>query len=408
MNTKLKNGLRIVGEKMPHVRSVAVGVWVGVGSRAETAEENGISHFMEHMLFKGTERRSAARIAADMDCIGGNLNAYTTREYICYYAKSVDTDVETVFDILSDMYQNSLLAETETELERNVILEEISMYEDSPEDVAQELLAKTVWGNDPLGYGIAGTKETVSAISASDLRAFMAKYYTAENTVIAVAGNFEEDTLLELCDKYFGTLRAGESYTAYGKVPFCAGKSEKEKDIEQTHIAIGLPGLPQNAEARFALSALCGAFGGGMSSRLFQKIREEKGLAYTIYATPEGFKNTGLINIYAGVSPENADMVVSLIQKEMQDIVKNGLSEAEFARSISQMRAGYIMGQESVSGRMQGLGRNMLLYNKMHSGAEVLAGIEGATREKAEALAKQLFCGAWAEARVCPKNWRKG
>ncbi len=408
MNIKLKNGLRIVGEKMPHVRSVAVGVWVGVGSRAETAAENGISHFMEHMLFKGTEIRSAAQIASEMDFIGGNLNAFTTREYTCYYAKSVDEDVETVFDILSDMYRNSLLREAETELERGVILEEISMYEDSPEDVAQELLAKVAWRDDPLGYGIAGTKETVSAITANDLRAFMTKYYTAENTVIAVAGNFEEAQILELCEKYFGTLRKGESYTDYAPVDFCAGKSEKEKDIEQTHIAIGLLGLPQNADERFALSALCGAFGGGMSSRLFQKIREEKGLAYSIYASPEGFKNAGLINIYAGVSPENADLVASLIREEMQDIVENGLSEAEIMRSVSQMRAGYIMGQESVSARMQVLGRNMLLYNKVYTGQEVLSGIESVTPEKVEILAKQLFCGAWAEARVCPKNWRKG
>jgi len=404
LNIKLKNGLRIVGEKMSHVRSVSVGVWVGVGSRAERPFENGISHFMEHMLFKGTEKRTAAQIACEMDAIGGNLNAYTTREYTCYFAKSVDEDVETVFDILSDMYRNSLLAEAETELERGVILEEISMYEDSPEDVVQESLSKVVWGNDPLGYGIAGTRETVEAITAKDLRRFMEKYYTAGNTVLAVVGNYDEARILELAEKYFGALSEGESYTAYPTVSFCAGRSEREKDIEQTHIAMGFPGLPQNAENRFALAAFCGAFGGGMSSRLFQKIREEKGLAYSIYASPEGFKNAGMLNIYAGVSPENADLVSSLILHEIEDICKNGLSEAEIARSVSQMRASYIMGQESVSGRMQVLGRNMLLYDKIQTAEEILKGIEGVTAEGTERLARELLQSDRAEARVCPKN----
>lgn len=403
MNIKLKNGLRIVGEKMPHVRSVAVGVWVGVGSRAESAAENGISHFMEHMLFKGTKKRTAGQIASEMDAIGGNLNAYTTREYTCYYAKSVDEDVETVFDILSDMYTSSCLAEAETELERGVILEEISMYEDSPEDVAQETLAKLVFGTDPLGYGIAGTRETVSNITFCDLRAFMKKYYTAKNTVIALSGNYDEEKILYLCEKYFGSVPEGKSYTDYGTAPFCAGKTVKQKDIEQTHIAIALPGIAQNSDERYVMSALCGAFGGGMSSRLFQKIREEKGLAYSIYASPEGFKNAGILNIYAGVSPDKADLVCDLIRKEMQDVLKNGLTEEEFSRSISQMRASYIMGQESVSGRMQVLGRNMLLYDKIQSPETVLRGIESVSRGAAESLAERLFKSEWAQAFVCPK-----
>ncbi len=408
MNIKLKNGLRIVGEKMPHVRSVAVGVWVGVGSRAEASAENGISHFMEHMLFKGTERRSAAQIACEMDAIGGNLNAFTTREFTCYYAKSVDEDVEKVFDILADMYTCSRLAEEETELERGVILEEISMYEDSPEDVAQELLAKTVWGNDPLGYGIAGTRETVEAITAKDLRRFMEKYYTAENTVLAVAGSFDEKEITELAEKYFGGLPQGKAYTDYRPVSFCGGRAEKEKDIEQTHIAIGYPGIAQNAEERFQMAAFCGAFGGGMSSRLFQKIREEKGLAYSIYASPEAFKNAGMLNIYAGVSQENADLVSELITAEIQDVLQNGLLEEEISRSVSQMRASYIMGLESVSGRMQVLGRNMLLFDKIQTAEQVLQGIGSITREGAESLARRLLSGERAEVRVCPKGFMKG
>jgi len=402
LNLTLKNGLRIVGEEMPHVRSVSVGLWVGVGSRAETAAENGISHFMEHMLFKGTAKRTAGQIACEMDAIGGNLNAFTTREYTCYYAKCVDTDVETVFDILSDMYTGSLLDEAETELERGVILEEISMYEDSPEDVAQEMLAALVWGNDPLGYGIAGTRDTVQAISSGDLRRFREKYYTARNTVLSVAGSFDERKIIELAEQYFGTVSVGTPHTDYGQVSFCTGRRNKEKDIEQTHIAIGYPGIEQNSPSRYDMAAFCGALGGGMSSRLFQKIREEKGLAYTIYAAPESFKNAGMLNIYAGVSPENADHVSALIRKEIEDILQNGLTDTEVARSLSQMRASYIMGQESVSGRMQNLGRNMLLYGKIYSPDEILGGIERISRTGIEALAHQLLSDEWAEVRVCP------
>lgn len=402
LNLTLENGLRIVGEALPHVRSVSVGLWVGVGSRAESASDNGISHFMEHMLFKGTSRRTAKQIACEMDAIGGNLNAFTTREYTCYYAKCVDSDVDTVFDILSDMYKNSLFEERETELEKGVILEEISMYEDSPEDVAQEMLAALVWGNDPLGFGIAGTRETVQSITSHKLHAFRNKYYTAKNTVLSVAGSFDEKRIVELAEQYFGTVSAGETYTEYGPVAFRPGRGTKEKDIEQTHIAIGYPGLEQNSPFRFDMAAFCGALGGGMSSRLFQKIREEKGLAYTIYAAPEAFKNAGMLNIYAGVSPENAELVSSLIRKEIEDVLKNGLTDTEVARSLSQMRASYIMGQESVSGRMQNLGRNMLLYGKIYSPEEILKGIESISRKGMETLCHSLLSDEWAEVRVCP------
>lgn len=389
---------------MPGLRSVSVGLWVGVGSRKEHAAENGISHFMEHMLFKGTEKRTAAEIACEMDAIGGNLNAFTTREFTCYYAKCVDEDVETVFDILSDMFLHSRLAPEETELEKSVILEEISMYEDSPEDVAQELLASTVWPGDPLGYGIAGTKQTVEAISARDLRAFHQKYYTAKNTVLAIAGSFDKDRIIELAEQYFGKMPCGSKCSLGQTVPFTAGRVAKEKDIEQTHIAIGYPGLPSGDASRFDMAAFAGAFGGGMSSRLFQKIREEKGLAYSIYAAPESFLGAGMLNIYAGVSPENADLVSQLIAEEMQDILKNGISEAEIRRSTSQMRASYIMGRESVSGRMQTLGRNMLLFDKIQTEAEVLSGFESVSQKGTQALAHRLFAGDRAEVRVCPKG----
>lgn len=407
-NIRLENGLTIVGEEMPGVRSVSVGLWVGVGSRSESKTQNGISHFMEHMLFKGTEKRTAAEIACEMDAIGGNLNAFTTREFTCYYAKCVDEDVETVFDILSDMFLRSRLAEEETELEKGVILEEISMYEDSPEDVVQEMLASTVWPGDALGYGIAGTKKSVETISAADLHAFHQKYYTAQNTVLSIAGSFDKDRICELARQYFGEMLIGEKAPMFSVIPFSTGRAEKEKDIEQTHIAIGYPGLSSGDDDRFTMAAFASAFGGGMSSRLFQKIREEKGLAYSIYAAPESFIGAGMLNIYAGVSPENADLVSKLIADEMQDVLSNGVTEEEIQRSVSQMRAGYIMGQESVSGRMQTLGRNMLLFGKIQTEAEVLTGFKGVNKKGTEHLVHRLFEGARAEVRVCPKYDRKG
>lgn len=404
LNFQLGNGLRVVGEKIPGARSVSVGLWVKVGSRSECKAENGISHFMEHMLFKGTEKRTAAQIACEMDAIGGNLNAFTTREFTCYYAKCVDEDVETVFDILSDMFLHSRLAPEETVLEKGVILEEISMYEDSPEDVAQELLANTVWPDNPLGRGIAGTASTVKAISAEDLKAFHQKYYTAKNTVLAIAGSFDEAHISALCETYFGEMPEGVTCSPFADALFSAGRASKEKDIEQTHIAIAYPGLPAGDDARYTMAAFAGAFGGGMSSRLFQKIREEKGLAYSIYAAPESFLGAGILNIYAGVSPENAGLVSALIRQEMQEILEKGVSEDEIRRSVSQMRAGYIMGRESISGRMQNLGRNILLFDKIQTEAEVLSGFERVTKKGTEELVHRLFSGDYAEVFVCPKG----
>lgn len=408
MELHLKNGLRIVYEKVPHVRSVAVGVFAGAGSRLEMAQENGICHYIEHMLFKGTARRTAKDIACEMDAIGGNLNAYTTREYTCFYAKAVDEEIEKLFDILSDMYLFSAFSEEDVELERGVILEEINMYEDSPEDVAIELLSRVAWGDNPLGYSIAGTLETVSAITREDLYRFWKKHYTAKNTVIAVCGNFDAGHLHRLAEKYFGQMESGMPYTMYRSVPFSAGKAMREKDIEQAHICIGWPGIPQNSEARYAAAILSNAFGGGMSSRLFQKIREEKGLVYSIYAAPDAFKNAGMLLVYAGTSPENAQKVRQMILDEAADIQSAGLTEAELVRGRNQLRSSYILGLESVSGRMQTIGRSTLLYDTVKSADEVLLGIQNVSASDIKALAEQILSADRAETVVCPKECRKG
>ncbi len=402
MEIQLTNGLRVVYAHMPHVRTVAVGVFAGAGSRLETAENNGISHFIEHMLFKGTKRRSARDIACEMDAIGGNLNAYTTREYTCYYGKVVDTELETVFDILSDMYLSASFNPQDCELERGVILEEISMYEDSPEDVAVELLQQIAWGKDALGYSISGTADSVKNISRDDLLQFWETHYTAENTVLAIAGSFDQNHMLHLAEKYFGSMRHGLCYMDYPTVSFCSGYEKKEKDIEQAHLCIGWQGLPQEAEDRYAAALLCNAFGGGMSSRLFQKIREEKGLCYSVYAAPDAFKNAGMLMVYAGTSLENADVVRDLILEEAIALSKNGLTEAEIQRGKSQMRSNYIMGLENVSGRMQAIGRSSLLHGLVRQEEEVLTGIESVTGAQIKMLAEKLLKGDRAEAFFCP------
>ncbi len=404
MEFKLTNGLRVVHAHMPHVRTVAVGVFVGAGSRLETAENNGISHFIEHMLFKGTSRRSAKDIACEMDAIGGNLNAYTTREYTCYYAKAIDEEFERIFDILSDMYLSSSFHESDVELERSVILEEISMYEDSPEDVAVELLNRIAWSNDALGYSISGSQTSVKGITREALVQFWEKHYTAENTVIAIAGNIHADEALRVTEKYFGTMRRGTAFTNYHKVSFHGGFTKREKDIEQAHLCIAWPGLPQETEDRYAAAVLCNAFGGGMSSRLFQKIREEKGLAYSVYAVPDAFKNAGMFMVYAGTSLENAETVREMIFDEASSIAKHGLTVAEIARGKSQMRSGFIMGLESASGRMQSMGRSVLLHGTVRDEETVLKGIENITQTQIKILAQSTLTAETAEAFLCPKK----
>ncbi|MDD6308633.1 MAG: pitrilysin family protein [Clostridia bacterium] len=403
MEFQLANGLRVVCAHMPYMRSVAVGVFVGVGSRMETERENGISHFIEHMLFKGTKRRSAQEIACEMDAIGGNLNAYTTREYTCFYAKAVQEEIERLFDILSDMCLSSVFAPRDIELERSVILEEINMYEDSPEDVVLEMLSRNAWGENALGRSIAGKTQTVSAITGQEIKGFWETYYQGANTVVSVAGNFDVALVERLAKQYFGGMGTGHC-AQYQPAQFDATHATREKDIEQTHYAIAYPGVSQNAPERYSMAVLANAFGGGMSSRLFQKIREEKGLVYSVYAAPDAFRYEGMLMVYAGMSPEHTEQVQTLIQEEVEDVANNGLTHEEVIRGISQLKSGYVMGLESVSGRMQSLGRSILLYGTAKTEEEVLAGIAGVTEDEVRLLAKKVFTADFAEALVCPKK----
>ncbi len=401
----LKNGLRVICEKIPYVRSVSVGVWSGAGSRLEVVNNNGISHFAEHMLFKGTKTRTAQMIAEEMDFIGGHLNAFTSRECTCYYAKVIDSHLEKALDILSDMYLNPSMSDDDIELERRVILEEISMYEDSPEDVALELLTSTVWEGDSMGFSVSGTPESVSGITHEQLRAFTEKYYTAQNTVLAVAGNFDEKHLFSLIEKYFGALPSGDGeYTKYTDVDFYKKKVSREKDIEQTHLFIGYPGVPHGSDDFYAEAVLSNILGGGMSSRLFQNIREARGLAYSVYSAPEGYRGAGILYIYAGLSPENLGLVSELIFSEVESLKKEGAGKYELARGREQLRGSYIMSLESVSARMNAIGRAELLSGRPKTPDEVIEKIVAVDGDAVEKIINKVFGSGYAESAVSAKQ----
>ena len=393
----LSNGLRIIYEKIPYVKSVSVGVWAGVGSRLETPENNGISHFAEHMLFKGTEKRTAQDIAEEMDFIGGYLNAFTSRECTCYYAKVIDKNLDTAVEILADMYINSMFAESDIELERKVIIEEINMYEDSPEDVVLDLLGRAAWGSDSLGFSVSGTAENVNAIGTDALLAFTEKYYTAENTVISVVGSFDEVQLTECIEKNFGSMRTGGlSYTDCGKPEFAGDCLTRQKDIEQTHLVFGFEGPEADSDDIYAEAVLSNVFGAAMSSRLFRRVREEKGLAYSIYSAPESYSGAGLFYIYAALSCENLELVRDIILSEIELLKKDGISENELLKGKGQLRGSYIMSLESTGQRMNALGKTYVLGERLKTPEEILAGIDAVDMNKINSMTDRIFSGKMA------------
>ncbi|HEX9062077.1 MAG TPA: pitrilysin family protein, partial [Clostridia bacterium] len=311
----LDNGVRIVYEKIPHVRSVSVGVWIGAGSRNESPRNNGVSHFIEHMLFKGTGKRSAKEIAENIDNIGGQLNAFTGKECTCYYTKTLDSHIDISMDVLSDMLFNSKFRTSDIDLERKVILEEIGMYEDTPEDMAHDLLTESVWEGHSLGYPILGTKECLNGIDGDVMKNYIDTNYLPTNCVLSVAGNFDEDGLIPLIASYFGRWHGITDTKGEIRNPLYKKSIKiKEKDTEQVHLCIGFKGIEHGSNELYTLLAINNIFGGGMSSRLFQNIREEKGLVYSIYSYPSSYRKAGLFTIYAGMNPERLKEVIQLVK----------------------------------------------------------------------------------------------
>lgn len=388
----LKNGLRVIAEPLPHLRSVSIGVWVRAGSMLESKEENGLSHFIEHMAFKGTETRSARQIAREMDAVGGYLNAATSKLCTCYYAKVIDEDLPLAADILADIVRHPVLDPKELDKERNVVLEEISMTDDSPEDVAYDLIAEAMFGDQPLGQTILGPRKVIETCTREDILAFRARHYSPMNTAIAAAGNFDPQKLRDLLEYHFGDWAgsAGEIYPV-NLVNQHPKTLTADKDTEQAHICLGYQGKELGSSDVYAMAVFNSILGGGMSSRLFQRIREESAMAYTVYSAPAAYPHCGDFSIYAAVSPKNVKTVVSQIDEEIALLLNEGIPEEEFLMAKAQLKGGFILGQENAYSRMNSMGSNLALLNRQITAEETIRHIEAVTRDDTQRVAEEVL-----------------
>ncbi len=387
----LPNGLRIICEYIGYVRSVSVGVFVKNGSRHEPQELAGIFHFIEHMLFKGTEKRSALEIAEEIDTVGGTLNAYTTKEYTCFYAKMLDENLDTALDVLSDMLLHPKLSDGDIALEKNVVYEEIAMYEDSPEDMVHELIMEAAWGIESgLGASTLGTKETLCKIDSRVLRDYMAKTYTPKNCVVAVAGNFGDDIEQQIAS-YFGAWHGDGAVADDFHEQYRAGSIVREKEIEQVHFCLGFPAYPSEDERNYPALAFNNIFGAGMSSALFQKVREQRGLVYSIFSYMASYLDTGMFIISASMKPENLSEVLRLVHAEIEAAKRTPLDNKTMFKAKQQLKGNYILGLENVSSRMQSIGRAKLLLDKVRTPEEILQRIEKINPDNTFAITKDIF-----------------
>lgn len=387
----LSNGLRIGAENIPHVKSVTAGFFIRAGGMTEQKCENGISHFVEHMLFKGTEKRNACQLVQEIDRTGGVLNAFTSDEYTCFYVKTLDRQLETAIDVLCDMLFHSKLAPEDIELEKRVVGEEISLYEDSPEELAGDLLSRQTWGDCPAGRPILGTVERVGSFTREDLVSYMKRFYHAENMVFAIAGSFELSQVIDLLEKRMGTFGTWSPDFPDSPLVFHPGVSYKEKDAEQTQIAMGFEGISRKDKDLYPLLAVNTLFGGGMSSHLFQNIREKRGLAYSIGSYPLCYNESGMLAVSAGISPENSEETIELILQEMKEFRETGISSEELSACKDQLAGGYLLGLESTSSRMSHLGKGLLLEGAVKTQEEVLSLIDRVSKEDVHRVIDRVF-----------------
>lgn len=401
----LPGGLSVVLETIPYVRSVSVGVWVGVGSRQEPAVLAGVSHVVEHLLFKGTERRTARQIAEEMDSIGGLLNGYTSKEYSCFYVKVLDEHLDKAMDLLADLVLSPRFDPADLAKEKGVILEEIKMYEDTPDELVGDLLAEAVWGRNPLGRPILGRAKSVSEMALDTVTGYHGAGYRQGNIVVALAGNVSVEAGFDLARRYFGATPPQGAHKTLGAPGFGAGFRHRVKPIEQVHVSVGFPGVPMDDPAVYDFHLLAGVLGGGSSSRLFQSIREDRGLAYSVFAYASPFSDAGLLGVYAGVSPENVGEVCRLAAAEMRDLCQSGPSAEELQRAKDQVKASLLLGLENTSNRMSRLGRSLLLLRRILSPDEVARKIDAVSADSLTALARRVLHPAKAAlAAVGPKG----
>lgn len=386
----LDNGLRIILLPIEGARSASAGVWVKAGSCHETIREQGISHFIEHMLFKGTNRRSSRAISEEMDMLGGSVNAYTAKEYTRYYAQTLAENAAEALDILCDMLMNPRLDTEEMELERGVILDEMAMYEDSGEDVAHEALCAAVWPDSPLGRPICGIKETVSAFKPQDLRDYMKTHYTPERMLAVVGGGFDRSKVLSLLKSTLGTLPCGGKAPQLEHPAFTPSLSLTKKDFEQTSLILAMPGIPSGDKRRYAMMLLNFIVGGGASSRLFQRLREELGLAYSVYSTNYSSEGAGMFAVAASFSSNQQKRVLQEIHDVLSG-VSQGITKEEFDRASAQVKASYIMGLETVAAQASYAGRNELFEGRQIESGEVIRELDNLTPEDIGELARQIL-----------------
>ncbi len=424
----LPGGLRVVTEYLPAVRSVALGIWVGVGSRDEDTSHAGATHYLEHLLFKGTAKRTALEISSVMDAVGGEMNAFTAKEYTCYYARVLDEDLPLAIDVLSDMVTGSLITERDVDGERGVVLEEIAMNEDDPSDSVHEAFTTQLFGDTPLGRPILGTVDSINAITRDQIYEHYVDRYTPPHLVVAAAGNLDHDTVVRQVEQAFAagakdgplagmnptarparprvrpeSILPGEAglWDGYGPA---AGTGVKlvSRPIEQANLVLGCEGLSRTDDRRFALGVLNAALGGGMSSRLFQEIREKRGLAYSVYSFSGQNADTGMWGIYAGCLPSKADDVLKISAEEIAKIIDGGLSDAELARGKGQLRGSIVLGLEDPSSRMSRLGKSELVYPSLEPVDEVLGRIDAVTHDDIRGVAADILSRPKALAVVGP------
>ncbi|MEN9711652.1 MAG: hypothetical protein RL441_1644 [Actinomycetota bacterium] len=394
--TVLPGGLRVITEFVPGVRSVSLGIWAGVGSRDETPAMAGSAHFLEHLLFKGTPTRSALDISASIDAVGGEMNAFTSKEYTCYYARVLDTDTALAVDVLADMVTNSVISKADFAQERDVILEEIAMRDDDHADSAHEAFAQGMFGDTDLGRPILGTVATIRAAQRDSVWKFYRKHYTPNRLVIAAAGALDHAEVVRMVKKSFKHVIGGDA------LPVERRKMRSTKTVhtplnvvnrktEQAHVIWGVPGFARGDERRFAVGVMNSVLGGGMSSRLFQEVREKRGLAYSVYSFSQAFADTGYVGVYTGSIPNKIGSALEVIRQTLDELVTNGLTDEEIARGKGQLRGSLVLGQEDTGSRMTRIAKSELISGELPSVNQTLASIDSVTAEDVHAVAQLLF-----------------
>jgi len=387
--TVLPGGLRVVTEEVPGVRSAAFGIWVGVGSRDEGPEEHGASHFLEHLLFKGTAKRDALEISSVMDAVGGEMNAFTAKEYTCYYARTLDADLPLAVDVVSDLVTSALVAESDVESERGVICEEISMHDDDPGDVVHDAFAEALFGGHALGRRIIGSVESVESLTADAIAGYYRSRYQPERMVVSVAGNVRHDNVVDLVRSAFSSFPQHPGAVETGSVApeQLSGVVVDDRPTEQAHLVLGTHALPRDSDLRWALSVLNTGLGGGMSSRLFQEIREKRGLVYSVYSYASAHADAGVFGIYAGCAPSRVPEVLRIARAELASAADKGLTPDEVERAKGAMRGSLVLGLEDTGAQMSRIGKALLVHGEVLTVDDLIARIDAVTPDDVRAVA---------------------